>query len=97
MDAEGAATPWVEVPDLRPDARGLEQHFRAGLVQEIQVVAALQIQPDAIGDGGVDVVRRRTAGVVRGAFAAVDGAPGVQRADRMIHLARMRARASSVR
>ncbi len=92
VQTERAAAARVEAADLRPDARGLAQHLRAGLGEEVQVAGRIHVQADGVRHRRVDVVRRRPAGVVRRAFVAGDGAPGVQRAVRVVHLPRMGAR-----
>ncbi len=93
IDAERTGTALIEMPDLQPDACGLNQHFRAGVGEETAVVAGFDVQLDRERDGGVDVILRRTARVMCRAFVTADRAPWIQRATRMIHLAGVGARA----
>src|SRR6266704_6816387 len=45
----------VEVSDRCPEARDLEHHLRAVAVEELQVIGGLEVVPDVVEDGGVDV------------------------------------------
>src|SRR6185312_12195280 len=89
VDAERAATAGIEMSDLQPDPRGLDQDFRAALGQKGAVPAGLDVEPDRKRDRGVYVILRRSAGVMRRALVAVDRAPRVERTALMVHLARM--------
>ena len=93
IDAERAAAARIEMPDLQPDARRFGKNFRAHLGEKGAVAARFGVKSHGESHRRVDVVLRGTARIVRRTFVAADRAPRIQRAARMIHLARMRTRA----
>ena len=87
VDAEGAIAGRDVVPQVRPQAGGLEHDLGATLEQERPVAGRRDVLPDRVGDVGVDVVLGRAGGEVRRRLLPSDGAPRIQRAA-LAHLCR---------
>jgi hypothetical protein len=90
VDAEAPLA--VPAAEAEPDARRVQHDLGAVLRHEVEVAGRQQVQADRIGDVGIDVVLGGAGRVVGRALLAGDGAPGVERALLMRHLARPLAR-----
>ncbi len=73
MDAEAAGS--VEVPERRPQARGLDEQVHSLASLELVVLARVDVAGGRVGDGGVDVERRGPGRPVSGALLTADRPP----------------------
>lgn len=76
IDAEALAVTLRVGAEVEPETRGLDQHLRTVVAQEVLVAGDVHVLANGVSDVGVDVVLGRAGGIIGRGFVTVDGAPG---------------------